>query len=202
MGLWDCAGRWFKYPWDEEIATWLSTIGSRNASSVSKVCLHLGDYSSRSDPDDFLDAAYDVCPSKFQARAWPCDFSPSLSFEVRFLSLESPSGPDHRWNLSSFELPLYDKAAARHQINRIFDEKSVGLKALLKQAEEGDAGRGKGTLGPESQDCNQDNSPGEEMTVQRVRAEIEDVADWRGSLEALVAYNFVDLNGESLTSQK
>ncbi|KAI7162190.1 hypothetical protein KC316_g11389 [Hortaea werneckii] len=120
------------YPWDEEVETWLETIGSANASYVARLCLHLGNYCSNEEADNIWDESYYANLSKLWARAWPDHLSPSLSFGLEFLNLESPSSPDDCWVESLFELPFCDKSEAERQVNLIFDQKLAGLRARLK----------------------------------------------------------------------
>lgn len=127
----DCFGDWIWYPWKEEVKNWLDTIGPPNASCVTKLSLHVGDFHIDRDPGECLDSVVGILTSN--RRALPDTLQLSLHLALSFFDMQSPSCTDHRWVPTSFELPLYDCSEAKRHIGLILDEKLMRLRELLKQ---------------------------------------------------------------------
>lgn len=153
---------------------------------MARLCLHLGNYCTNEEADNIWDNCYYANLSSLWYRAWPDNLSPSLSFGLKFLNLESPSSPDDCWVESLFELPFCDKSEAERQVSLIFDQKLAGLRARLKQVEE---------EGEQEQRVPWPwEVPREEKSIRGVKANIDDLKYWTDRIGAVLDWEFLGFN--------
>lgn len=170
-----------RLPWLRRFRAWMNTVGSSNASCITKLCLHVGNYPTWMDPDDINDYVSNILP--MERRAWLESMHPSLNFALDFFDPESSNSTDHGWVPTSFELPLHDRSEAKRRIDMVFDEKLIRLRGLLERLE--------GEISPEQekeigdarkqgpQVLKQSDVPHIEMSIQDIRDNISDVKRWR-----------------------